>query len=671
MSKWAPLSENSLTFAKKQEKTLALACETFIPSIEENTSSSEFFRRGISSEDQNEILRIFNEEYSEDQRTQIKQLLNLFENRFLNLILNQTFKAFSSMDSVEKEKYLYEKFGKSSLALKRKAFQALKRQICYVNYGYAPNSRQNANWNDIGYSPRSKSERGTVRSPLLSTIPEKDERISCDVCIVGSGAGGAVFAEYLAGSGLQVIVVESGSYEIKFGEEYEMTSKLFEQKGRATTDDLSFSLLEGHTAGGSTTVNWNTSIKPSMWLREEWEKVEGISGLTGKEFEGCIEYIWGALKVTRNESQLKGNNRVLYDGCKNLGYKEPEDFDIIYRNADGCRERCSFCSYGCEYGCKQSTTAFLLPSAQTNGARFIFDSEVDQVIIENGRAAGVRAVCKGKNFEVKSRAVVIAAGSINTPAILLRSGLKKNAGINLRLDPTTAVSGLFDEKIKMWEGPPQTVKITRGLNLDGMNNGYWIEAAPAHPALYASAAPWTSGRKHKEFMLDMQFSSATIVLVRDTSAGRVSIDKHGRPVCNYRLNSKDQEHMIQGMVEAARVLAAAGARRVSTLHSDGFSIEAKEKLSPSDIDRLEAGIRKRKILPNGISLFSAHIMSSARMGREDRSFCDDNAESYELPSLFIGDASVMPTPPGINPMITIMSLARRNAQRIRPKISKG
>ncbi len=662
-----------------ERRTLSLLCDAFVPSVQ-SSEFSEFYKRSASSIGvDKEVERVLFEEFSSDQREQIRRLLKLIESRFQNLLLSGTSKKFSGMTEGEREKFLFEKFAQSKVALKRTAFQALKRIICFTYYGYIPGgSQSNPSWQDLGYAPRQSIATAPETNFLTSSInPAKNEIVECDVCIIGSGAGGSVIGEYLAKSGWKVIFLESGDYvpreEFAKGQEYELTRKLFEQGGRAATKDLAFSLLEGHTFGGSTTVNWNTSIKPPEWLKEEWESSEGVSSLRGKEFDECVDYVWSKLKVNRNESQLNENNGVLFEGCKALGYSIPDDYDIIWRNATGCLERCGYCTFGCEFGCKQSTPANFLAEAQLSGARFIFRARADTVLKRNGRAAGVQATFQDSfQFEISCRAVVVAAGSINTPAILLRSGLKKNVGKNLKLHPTTAISGLYEKPISMWSGPPQTVKVTKWLNLDGFHHGFWVEAVPAHPALFSSASPWTSGKEHKDLMLKMARRSGTIVLLREIGSGKVTIDKQGRPVCSYSLSALDKEHLKRGLVETARILAASGAMELSTLHVDGLEVRSEKKtsLSSSDIDRFEEEINRREIAPNKISLFSAHIMGSARMGTENVSFCDDSAESYELAGLFIGDASALPSSPGVNPMITIMSVARRNAKKIDQLLKK-
>jgi choline dehydrogenase-like flavoprotein len=665
--------------SEADRRTISIVCDTFVPSLDSNDDRLErFYRQNATAIGTDvELARVIEEDLPISQMKKIISLLRLFENPLLNLLLNGTATRFSKLGPAEREAYLFGKFGLSSLSIKRQGFQALKRLILFINYGLVPQGeKENRNWKFIGYNGRGSHDGIRENTKWISPInvEKAEQKFTCDVCVVGSGAGGSVIAEYLSSVGWSVIVLESGGYytaeDFVGKQEYEMTGKLFEQMGRAATKDLSFTLFEGSAVGGSTIINWNTSIKPEPWLKEEWQEREGISTLSTPDFDSNVDYVWNRLKVNRNESSPNPNNEVLFRGCRQLGYKSPEDYDIIWRNVTGCDNRCAYCTHGCQYGCKQSTSLNFLPQAALNGCKFIFNARVDHVIIKNGRAAGVRATHRvSMPFTVESKAVVLAAGSINTPAILLRSGIKKNSGTNLKLHPTTAVSALYDYPVKMWEGPPQTCKVTRGRNLDGDHHGFWIEAVPAHPGLFAAASPWPNGRMHKRLMTEMVNSSASIILVREKGAGRVTIDKRGNPLCEYKMSREDKEWMMRGMIETGKILIASGAKRLGTLHQDMLMVEGSQdspkQLSSSDLDRFESEVRRRGIVPNKISLFSAHIMGSARMGKDLKvSFCDDNAQSYEIPGLFIGDASVFPTSPGINPMITIMAMARRNAIRI-------
>jgi choline dehydrogenase-like flavoprotein len=279
---------------------------------------------------------------------------------------------------------------------------------------------------------------------------------------------------------------------------------------------------------------------------------------------------------------------------------------------------------------------------------------------------------KAHRLHVSARAVVAAAGGIETPALLWRSGVRdKNVGRYLRLDPTTAVGGIFDRPVEPWKGPPQTVAVWKFIDLDGTYHGFWVEAAPAHPGLFALSIPWVSGRKHKEFMEQYYArSSASIVLLRERSAGRVSVDRDGYPVVAYDLEQADRQTLVRGMEETARVLAAAGAVGVwSTHNSQVFAGDGKKPLTTADVDSFSDSLRREGVDYNRMMLFSAHLMGSCRMSADPSlGPTSPSGELHEVRNLFVGDACVFPTTPAVNPMVSIMAMARRTADSIKASL---
>src|SRR5256886_14808053 len=98
-----------------------------------------------------------------------------------------------------------------------------------------------------------------------------------------------------------------------------------------------------------------------------------------------------------------------------------------------------------------------------------------------------------------ARTVVAAGSAIQTPALLLRSGIRSpGLGRGLRLDPTTALSGEFPSPFRMRSGPMQTIVVHRFQAADEGHHGPWLESAPGHPGLSALAFPWPGGRAHKD-----------------------------------------------------------------------------------------------------------------------------------------------------------------------------
>ena len=606
-----------------------------------------------------------------------RRVLTVVESPLYNLLLGGRPSRFSSLSPEGRESYL-RSWRDSALPLKRTAFQAIKRLTLFLAYASAGPDGPNPNWEAIGY-PGPSLDAPVPTPEHLRLVPvrmEHDTKLTCDVVVAGSGAGGSVIADSLSSAGYSVIVVEQGPYETSETfkqDEMRMMQKLFQQSGTAATADLSFVLLAGRGAGGGTTVNWNTCLKPPPRVLSEWEDEFGVDGVAGPGFASMVDSVWKGIRVTASESQLNRNNAVLRDGCRALGYKEGTDYHVIERNAVGCRQRCDFCTYGCIYAAKQSTALTYLPSAQSKGARFVFDARVERVVIEGGAAKGVVATCRsgGREFrlDISARAVVAACGGIETPALLLRSGVKdRNVGAYLRLDPTVAVGGVFEDPVYPWKGPPQTIAVWRFIDLDGTYHGFWVEAAPAHPGLFAMSIPWVSGRRHKEFMQKYYArSSAAIVLLRERSSGSVAVGKDGYPRVTYELEKLDKDTLVRGMEETARILSAAGATGIWTTHnSEVFAGDGTSKVGPSGLDSFSAALRRERIQPNRMMLYSAHPMGSCRMS-SDPSLgpTSPSGELHTVKNLFVGDSCVFPTTPAVNPMISIMAMALRTAESIK------
>jgi choline dehydrogenase-like flavoprotein len=664
-----------LELTETERSVLRAVCDTIFPSLDDD---SPFYRRSASDLGVDALLaEAVQSSLQPGSARDFRKVLSAIDSPLYNLLLTGRPNRFSALEPEERECYLAS-WRDSPIPLKRTAFQALKRLTCFLAYAATDASGSNPNWVDIGYPGPSRDKPVPIPESLrVSPIKvESDLRLQCDVVVVGSGAGGSVNAETLADAGFDVIVVEQGPYETS--ETFEqnelmMMQKLFQQSGTAATKDLAFVLLAGRGAGGGTTVNWNTCLKASPRVLSEWETDFGIDGITGPGFASYLDEVWRAVRVNKEESQRNGNNQVLWEGCRALGYVEGIDYHVIERNAVGCNQRCDFCTYGCIYACKQSTAVTYLPLAQSRGARFLFDTRVERITIENGSARGIvgvhRAGEKAHAVEVSAKAVVAACGGIETPALLLRSGVRdRNVGRYLRLHPVVALFAYFDRPIERWRGPPQTVAVWKFIDLDGTYHGFWVEAIPAHPGLSALGIPWQSGRQHKDFMKRYYAkSSASIVLLRERSSGEVAIDREGNPVVTYDLEWKDRETLVKGMEETARILAAAGAYSIWTTHNEPVLVgDGERRISEAQLDTFSALVRSKGIGYNRLILGSAHLLGSCRMSMNPSlGPTSPSGELHTVRNLFVGDACVFPTAPGVNPMISIMAMARRTAESIK------
>ncbi len=665
------------TLSPRERATLSALCGALVPAHAGPAELPALYRLGaLDGGVHDEIARAWAEGFPVDQRRAFRRLLGVVDSAFWNLLLFGRPVRFSQLTGMAQERFLLG-MAQSRLGVKRQGFQAIKRMATFFYYSQEARPGESLLWADLGYvpapRPRPEATGASAGVPAGILVPADDTALEADVCVIGSGAGGAVVAAMAAAAGRSVLILEAGPYRDRTsfsGREGESMRTMFQRQGLLTTRDLAIQVLAGETAGGSTTVNWMTCLRPSPRVREEW-RAAGALAADGPTLDQDLGAVEERLHVGRTESDVNPANEVLRLGCERLGYAVPSDYDLIDRNALGCSRRCDFCPFGCVYDAKRSALVTYLADALAEGARLVCDARAERILIENGRARGVEArITRGgrsARLTVRARAVVVAAGAVQTPALLRRSGLTDpGVGTGLRLHPTTVLLGEFDRPIEPWKGPMQTVIVRRFVSSDVEEHGPWLESAPAHPGLAAAALPWEGGGAHKSAMARLARTAPTIVLVRDAGEGRVTTDREGETVLDYRLDRRDRVNLVRGLVEAARIHRAAGAVRLQTLHARPIRVgDGRAPISERELDEFVDAVERAGVVENALGLFSAHPTGSARIGTDPRrSAVGPEGECHGVANLWVGDGSLLPTAPGVNPMISIMAMARATARSV-------
>ncbi|MBK5228189.1 MAG: GMC family oxidoreductase N-terminal domain-containing protein [Actinobacteria bacterium] len=282
--------------------------------------------------------------------------------------------------------------------------------------------RPGPEWNRIGYQgPMGDAPKEPKRLSPLSI--DHDEVLHCDVVIVGSGAGGGCVAGVLAGQGLDVVVLEKGGYrsESDFNHlEADASRDMYLYGMTLMNTDGNVRIIAGATLGGGTVVNYTTSFKTPDFVLDEWTRITGIEAFSSGEFEESLDEVSARLNVNLDSSAAGRRDELLETGLKKLGWH----VDLLPRAVKGCTqdEQCGYCGFGCRPGAKQSTMRTYLEDAQAGGARIVTGADVRSVRIADGKATGVDAIVGPHRVTVTAKVVVVAAGSIETPALLLRSG---------------------------------------------------------------------------------------------------------------------------------------------------------------------------------------------------------------------------------------------------------
>jgi choline dehydrogenase-like flavoprotein len=615
----------------RQRRALEAICETFCPGA---------VAAGVPD--------IFLELVPAADRAQLMRLLSLWDLPFLH----GRRRRFRALPAVEREAVL-RSWRDSRITARRQAFQGLRKGSTIAYYG------------TVGL-PGYPGPLGPPAHPapprLRSTRGDGD--LSCDVCVVGSGAGGGVAAAVLAAAGLDVVVLEAGSHyeDADFdGDELSGYRRLYLDAGAGTTDDGGMGLLAGECVGGTTLINYSTSFRTPDAVRAEWG-----GPFETPDFDRALDAVCERLGVGTDENLPSTRDETMARGLRALGWH----VDAMPRNVRGCDQGkvCGYCGFGCQLGAKQSTLVTWLVDAQRDGARIVTDTRADRILVDRGATRGVEAVtADGRRLTVSARAVAVACGALRTPVLLLRSGLgNEHVGRHLHLHPATAVLGRMPGELRPWEGSMQALYSDQHRDLDGEGYGLKYETAPVHPSLMAAFAPWSSAPEHAELMQLLPRVSAVGILLRDRSEGEVRVRRDGSSRIRYRLGSRDVEHVRAGVDGAARILEAAGAEWIASSHQRPVAYEPGRSSREEFVRAADAA----GYGPGQCVFYAFHLMGSARMGSSRSiSACDHDGKLWGADGVTVVDGSAFPSASGVNPMVTIEAIAHMNASRLAARLA--
>ena len=311
--------------------------------------------------------------------------------------------------------------------------------------------------------------------------------------------------------------------------------------------------------------------------------------------------------------------------------------------------------FGDVSGSKQSTAKTYLDDAHVPAPTSSPTAEPSAILVENGRAAGVEATwtepkaTDGATAEWSSAhpTVVVACGSIESPALLLRSGIGGPAAGRVPAPAPDHGDQRLLRRARTGAGARRRRRShTSSPNLED-GYGFLLECSQSTTGLFGAATPWTSGREHKRRMLDWtQDRGLHQPHPRPRPrAGRRSTTT-AAPVAHYRLDDElDQHNFRRGLAEMIKLHDAAGAERIIAL-ARGRRTGSAARTSTSFIAEISSG----SLEPRDHAIFSAHQMGSCRMGTDPAtSVADPWGELHDTKGVWIGDASAFPTRLGHEP----------------------
>ena len=489
--------------------------------------------------------------------------------------------------------------------------------------------------------------------PWASQLQDGDalesEEVECEVVVVGTGAGGAVVGKELADRGLAVVFVEEGDHwrrDSVTGSSIDAHYKYY--RGAMALGPSPFPVFMGRMVGGSTAINGGTCFRTPPWILEGWCERIGTDAFTEDKLRPHFERVERTLGVGAPDPRLVGPGKdIIERGCRNLGWSNGP----VMRNATAC-EGAGFCDFGCPTDARRSTNLSYIPPALKKGALCLTGLRVDRVLVEDGRAVGVSAISKrGRRVRVRADAVVLAAGAILTPALLLRQGIANSSGQlgrNLSLHPSTSMAALMDDVVRQPKMMPQGWQVTEFLR-EGIliTNGQTDENFAALQFSYY-------GRRLMRVLDQFDHMLGLAILVRDDAQqGRVLGDALGHATVQYVPTRHDIDRIQTALVRGGELAFAAGAREVYLTLPGVLPIRSRDEL---------ARFAKTKIAAAQTQNISYHPLGTARMGRDPKtSVIGLDHQTHDVAGLFLCDGSAVPGPLGVNPQVTIMTMATRAA----------
>jgi choline dehydrogenase-like flavoprotein len=461
-----------------------------------------------------------------------------------------------------------------------------------------------------------------------------------DVVVVGSGAGGGVVAGELAQRGRDVLLLEAGPH---------LTAADFVRWEAKATHDLFWPLrlaplasgeliafLAGRCVGGTTTINTKVALRADEHDLAKWHAASGLTDDDGEAFEPAdlapyydrVEAVLGV----RERSDWTKSVHTVEAGFRSLGV----ELEPVRSYTDANCMRCGSCLQGCPTNAGKSTMNTYIHDALVAGLLELrANATVERVLIDGGQATGVEYMGEdGERRVAHAGVVVVAAGALNTPQLLVRSGVENaSVGRNLGLHPVRLVYGRFDE--------PQDAHMVYPISahcMDFQHNeagGFVIEATTIQdPISFATTLCDDSGplwgEPLAEALRGFRHWVGLLALANDDNGSAVVVEEGGGERFDVHFEANELERIDRGFRFCRDVLEAAGATQVCWS-----------------------------------GLASTHVQGTCRMGDDPaRSVVDRNCESHDVRRLFVGDASLIPRTLAVNPSLTIMALATRLADHL-------
>jgi choline dehydrogenase-like flavoprotein len=266
-------------------------------------------------------------------------------------------------------------------------------------------------------------------------------------------------------------------------------------------------------------------------------------------------------------------------------------------------------------------------------------------------------LAEGTMVTIHARHVILSAGALGSPSILLRSKVQNDQiGRGIVLHPSMPIMGLFDRTIDALTGTEASVFVSDKL----ISDGYALESMSDQPLYAALMSPGPPLHTFEMIKSYRHLAGFGVMLVDTPSPeNRITLDKDGEPVINYVLSEPDKVRFRHGVAEAVRIMFLAGAKNVYLPTTEDILDDGVTPVvltSPKQADLVDHNLR---FIPNQTIVTSAHMQATNKMGStETNSVVARDFHVWGTTNLYVVDGSVFPTSIGANPMQSIYTFAK-------------
>ncbi|MBI1828288.1 MAG: GMC family oxidoreductase [Thaumarchaeota archaeon] len=508
-------------------------------------------------------------------------------------------------------------------------------------------------------------------------VVTRDVVRNVDVCVIGSGAGGAILATKLAEAGKSVVVMERGGYydgESMNQREADMMPLLWKNGGANFTSNLRVAIAQGSCLGGSTVINDAVCFRIPDLVIKQWQKL-GVS-ITKDEWDKANDEVAKRIHVTEvTEEELNENAKMLRKACEK--YRIDDNPIKHHKNERNCGQsftdpilrscvKCGFCHLGCHYNTKQSMLVTYIHDALNNPAvdyTAYCNCKAEKITYQDGVATGVDGIFvdglgnEKYRIRVNAKTIIVAAGSIASSNLLQKSRIGGNSvGKGLALHPAPFIMGHFKEKVFGNRGIPMSYTCHEFGVTNGVESGGFLIESIFIPVFQMALAMPYFGLEHDIMMKEFDNYAMAGVMVRDAPVGNIEMTYSGNPKVNYELDPTTINDISKGLAVLAKMWFSVGADYVLTAHDEVPKLDTED-----DIPKLEEAIKNN---PQALKLGSAHPQGGTKIGYDSIGIVDSDCKVFGFKNLYVCDASVFPIPLGVNPQLTIMALATMTANKI-------